>query len=107
MTGGDATESVAYGKGNVYKNLCQFYATRQQGILFIHPMQWLIRMPKLPKSRKDLKQENHTDLKRRMRVPLNFRVFEHKVSESFKELACSQDASGENGEKNTLPLPGE
>ena len=31
-------------------------------------------------------------------------VFEHKVSESFKELAIQQDASGENGEKNTLPL---
>lgn len=31
-------------------------------------------------------------------------VFEHKVSESFKELAIQQDAFGENGEKNTLPL---
>ena len=104
VTGGDATESVRPRKRQcVQKPLpeLRYSAARDT---FIRAEKWLMRAKAAKKPEGSEAGKSHRPEAADARTSELSSVFEHKVSESFKELAIQQDASGENGEKNTLPL---
>ena len=107
VTGGDATESVRPRKRQrVQKPLSELRYSAARDT-FIRAEEWLMRAKAAKAAKKPEGSEagkSHRPEAADARTSELSSVFEHKVSESFKELAIQQDESGENGEKNTLPL---
>ena len=101
VTGGDATESVRPRKRQcVQKPLPELrYSAARDTFIRAEEGLMLAKAAKKPEGSEAGK--SHRPEAADARTSELSSVFEHKVSESFKELAIQQDASGE---KNTLPL---
>ena len=107
VTGGDATESVRPRKRQCVQKPLPELRYSEARDTFIRAEEWLMHAKAAKAAKKPEGSEagkSHRPEAADARTSELSSVFEHKVSESFKELAIQQDESGENGEKNTLPL---